>query len=514
MFFRPYSQLQKVEMDKRRNRSISGDTFTDLILENPNFITAEKSGILKMGSSQIQEKDLLLHLQGIGGRSTIITSEGEILFRDSENSILNKRFNHTPTRKNIPTYLNSKQIVIPQVQQNIKYIIFDQFQGRYFMILEYLGKVDITDSTLKEDVIMSTTYMIQTGTKAFAEFFKSNRTVGTDVIVSICRDINRLLPLEYVRVNDYNLCSCVNRENDYEGGVEDGVDRDQFCMIGFLGEERSEYKEKLNTSFYSPLTSYCPCVNNLCELARGINPTASLIEQNQCDISLNLTVCNVNIEVDEFTTNNFNIEQNCGGSGEGNCPFVDGQLCSGRGICTNNECVCQGYIGDKCQFQVIDCGINGYQSSDTGKCVCTNGFTGDACEFPPPDQCQDVVCQNGGVCGNGKCVCTNGFTGDACEFPPPDQCQDVACQNGGVCGNGKCVCTNGFTGDTCEFPPPDQCQDVVCPEGSICENGECKVDETDETDDDNGLKWWFWVIIALIIIGGMVGGGYYFFKKK
>ena len=34
----------------------------------------------------------------------------------------------------------------------------------------------------------------------------------------------------------------------------------------------------------------------------------------------------------------------------------------------------------------------------------------------------------------------------ACEDDP---CEDVACQNGGICQNGSCVCPDGYGGDDC-----------------------------------------------------------------
>ena len=451
-------------------RSISGDYFVDLILQNQKFVNDPNTGILKLGKSVIYEQNLKLFLAGVNQRKAVLTSMGEILFIKPDGEVLFKKFNHTPLKKNQPNNLNSKQFIIQNIQQNVKYVIFDQFQGRYFIILSYLGE---TSETNPKTIIEVETYMIQTGTQAFADFFSNNESIANNAVIEVCKNITRL-PSGYVAVNSYNLCSCFNRENDYDGGIEDGVDRDQFCMLGFLQDKRAEYKEKLNLPFYQPVIPYCPCVNNKCQLARGINPTANVIDQNQCQGSLSLTVCNVNIDVDNFTANNFNIGQNCGGGGgNGNCPVVNGQLCTGRGLCINNECVCENFIGNECQFAKINCSNNGYQSSQTGECVCVNGFTGDRCQVPPPNACDGVVCQNGGNCQDGFCNCTGGFTGSSCEVPPQDPCDGVVCQNGGNCQNGSCNCTGGFTGSTCEVPPQDPCDGVVCQNGGQCLFGEC-----------------------------------------
>uniref|UniRef100_UPI0037E875FD integrin beta-4 isoform X2 n=1 Tax=Semicossyphus pulcher TaxID=241346 RepID=UPI0037E875FD len=88
--------------------------------------------------------------------------------------------------------------------------------------------------------------------------------------------------------------------------------------------------------------------------------------------------------------------------------------CSGRGDCT-------------------DCGI----------CVCYNPdqFEGPYCQYDKT-QCQrygGFLCNDRGSCVMGRCACTEGWSGNACECPKSNQtCRDT---KGGVCnGLGKCVC--------------------------------------------------------------------------
>ena len=75
------------------------------------------------------------------------------------------------------------------------------------------------------------------------------------------------------------------------------------------------------------------------------------------------------------------------------------------------------------------------------------------------DLCDNMICQNDGLCINGTCHCDNGFSGRNCEIE--DLCRNTICQNDGVCIDGICDCPDGFIGIDC---------DIKCDEGYKGEN--------------------------------------------
>ncbi|XP_023931493.1 fibropellin-1 [Lingula anatina] len=109
------------------------------------------------------------------------------------------------------------------------------------------------------------------------------------------------------------------------------------------------------------------------------------------------------------------------------------------------------------------------------KCYCDIDYvmtTDNTCTYLGPDLCQDVVCQNNGVClkETGTCSCHLGFTGGVCETNI-DDCENEPCLNDGKCidevNDFTCLCANGFTGEICETNI-DDCVNSPCLNGGSC----------------------------------------------
>ena len=65
------------------------------------------------------------------------------------------------------------------------------------------------------------------------------------------------------------------------------------------------------------------------------------------------------------------------------------------------------------------------------------------------NNCEGVVCNNGGVCVDGNCQCTSAFTGTNCDVHT-NPCDTVACYNGGLCNAGVCNCPAHTSGPFCQ----------------------------------------------------------------
>ncbi|XP_029967045.1 integrin beta-5 [Salarias fasciatus] len=123
------------------------------------------------------------------------------------------------------------------------------------------------------------------------------------------------------------------------------------------------------------------------------------------------------------------------------CREAEGkQVCSGRGECSCNQCVCY-----ESEFGKI---YGGFCECDDFSCARHKG----------------VLCSGHGECHCGECKCYAGFVGDNCNCSTDTaSCLSDAgqmCSGRGSCVCGRCQCSEpGAFGDTCEKCPtcPDAC---------------------------------------------------------
>ena len=137
------------------------------------------------------------------------------------------------------------------------------------------------------------------------------------------------------------------------------------------------------------------------------------------------------------------------GIGVGTAAVIGG----GIALVVNNE----GSSSHKNNSQeTIYCNDHGIISSITGKCLCTDGYSGENCEIAPnlTNACTPVSCGQHGLCETetGTCLCRDGYSGTNCEIAPTSSCTTTGCSGHGTCNSetGVCVCVTGWTGALCE----------------------------------------------------------------
>lgn len=180
------------------------------------------------------------------------------------------------------------------------------------------------------------------------------------------------------------------------------------------------------------------------------------------------------------------------------------------------ESLCNSVPVEKCKY---DCGKHGtcerIDASETWKCVCATGWTGEKCDLcledyygPECAQCPDCkintanVSWEHGKCddgkeGDGTCECQSNWVGETCEECAPNhwgffnrvcrKCPDCG-PNGscdeGASGSGKCVCETGWVGAACNACTSgyhlidNEC--VKCPDCGThgkCVDGTCECDQ-------------------------------------
>ncbi|XP_041118182.1 integrin beta-5-like [Polyodon spathula] len=168
------------------------------------------------------------------------------------------------------------------------------------------------------------------------------------------------------------------------------------------------------------------------------------------------------------------------------CREAEGkQLCSGRGECSCNQCLCYESEFGKIYGTFCEC--------DDFSCARHKG----------------ILCSGHGECHCGECKCHAGYIGDNCICSTEtDTCLSIdgqICSGRGNCVCGECQCSEpGAFGDTCEKCPtcPDACgtkrECIECRlfnSGRLADNQTCDRLCTDEiitvdtlnTDDQNAV---------------------------
>ncbi|XP_047465216.1 integrin beta-4 isoform X2 [Mugil cephalus] len=192
--------------------------------------------------------------------------------------------------------------------------------------------------------------------------------------------------------------------------------------------------------------------------------------------------------------------------------------CNGNGDLVCGKCQCHGgWLGTFCNCSAsasaLDtnlCKAPGIAEPCSGRgdclacgtCVCFNPdqFEGPYCQYDKT-QCQrygGFLCNDRGSCVMGKCSCTEGWEGSACECPKSNQtCLD---SKGGVCnGRGKCVCgrcecPNSGLEMTSGCEPNFQAQLGVCEATRSCV--QCKAWKTGEKKGEECEKCPFDIVLV------------------
>lgn len=123
-------------------------------------------------------------------------------------------------------------------------------------------------------------------------------------------------------------------------------------------------------------------------------------------------------------------------------------------------------------------GEHGICSTALNACMCYDGWNGDLCSQPPANSCDNVSCENEGICIGGTCECSGGYTGQSCQTAPstpeeePDPCASVNCGSHGTCSaDGDCVCSSGWSGNACSTDL--SCDNNDCSGHGNCHGGTC-----------------------------------------
>ncbi|KAM9837621.1 integrin beta-4 [Aulostomus maculatus] len=173
-------------------------------------------------------------------------------------------------------------------------------------------------------------------------------------------------------------------------------------------------------------------------------------------------------------------------------PVIKSPRCYGNGDLVCGKCQCyDGWLSTFCNCSASASALDTSQCIgpgsaepcsgrgdclECGTCVCYNPdqFEGPYCQYDKT-QCQrfgGFLCNDRGSCIMGRCACTEGWTGDACECPKSNQtCLDSkggVCNGRGQCVCGRCECPNSGIEMTATCEPNFQAQLGVCEATRSC----------------------------------------------
>lgn len=182
-----------------------------------------------------------------------------------------------------------------------------------------------------------------------------------------------------------------------------------------------------------------------------------------------------------------------------NNPKPGSRECRGRGTRVCGQCLCpEPYSGDECRTNNNYCRASPSAPVCSGRGVCSDNFcvcdqlrdaagtySGRFCEcsnFDCPKH-DGRLCAGRGQCECGDCVCDEGWAGELCTCttdPAPCMAENqMICNGHGNCACGVCRCEPPYMGPTCEDCPT--CEDR-CQKHMSC--AECRVFETTRCDNN------------------------------
>ncbi|XP_055841144.1 protein draper isoform X3 [Episyrphus balteatus] len=172
---------------------------------------------------------------------------------------------------------------------------------------------------------------------------------------------------------------------------------------------------------------------------------------------------------------------------EGNsCIPVCNLKCQHGSCVAPDKCKCEhGFGGPSCDI-TCRCMNNSSCDAETGKCICSKGWTGDDCSKPCQkgfygagckEKCPDIIHGNKS-CDHitGEYVCRPGYVGMTCEHPCPLGLYGPGCglkcncKYGSECNhiNGHCQCLPGWTGANCNESCPEGFYGLNCAHRCQC----------------------------------------------